>query len=155
MQVEKDKVVSFHYKLTLESGETIDSSFERDEPLMFIVGVGQIIPGLEKEMMGLKIGDKKTVSVAPEDAYGVRDDRLIQTYSRAQLPTGVEYKVGKVLRLESEQGYPVDVVVTAATDENVTLDLNHPLAGETLNFEIEIMGIREATAEELDHDHVH
>lgn len=155
MSVEKDKVVSMHYTLTLENDEVIDSSVERNEPLQFIAGVGNIIPGLEKELIGMEKGDKKSVRVAPEEAYGLRNDELVQTYPRSELPAEVEMEVGKMLYLEDEHGHPVDALVSDLTEETVTLDLNHPLSGEVLNFEVEIIELREATSEELEHGHVH
>ncbi len=155
MQIEQDKVVSFHYELKLDGGETIDSSIKREEPLTFLAGHGQIIPGLESELIGMESGDKKSIRVTPENAYGVRDDRLVQTYPKEKLPDDIDYQKGKVLQVQNKDGRPMEVLITNVTDEKVTLDLNHPLAGEHLNFEVEVTEIRDATEEELDHGHSH
>ena len=143
MKIEKDKVVSMHYQLKLDSGEMINSSFDREEPLVFLAGAKNIIPGLENELMGMTKGDKKSVSVAPEDAYGVQDDELVQTYSREQLPTEIEYEEGRMLNLQSQNGHPVQVLIKAVTDDNITLDMNHPLAGEVLSFDVEIVDVKD------------
>jgi len=145
MQIAKDMVVSMHYTLTLDTGEVIDSSAGR-EPLQFIYGRGMIIPGLEKELLALKTGDKKTVTVQPDEGYGLVNEELIQT---------LELKVGMALTGRNEQGQQFEVVVQSFTDAEVVIDMNHPLAGKVLNFETEIVAVREASAEELSHGHVH
>jgi len=154
MQIAKDMVVSMHYTLTLDTGEVIDSSAGR-EPLQFIYGRGMIIPGLEKELLALKTGDKKTVTVQPDEGYGLVNEELIQTISREQLPPDLELKVGMALTGRNEQGQQFEVVVQSFTDAEVVIDMNHPLAGKVLNFETEIVAVREASAEELSHGHVH
>lgn len=154
MVIEKDKVVSFNYKLTLDTGEVVDSS-EGREPLSFLVGAGQIIPGLETEMMGMQVGDEKEVKVEPEQAYGEKDDRLVQTISRSQVPDSVDLELGLVLRGQSEAGEVVEGKVVDLKDNEVEIDFNHPLAGEPLNFDIEIVDIRDASPEEISHGHAH
>ena len=154
MKVEKDKVVSMHYTLALDSGDVIDSS-EGREPLQFIYGRGMIIPGLEKELSSLEKGDKKAVQVQPEEGYGLVNDQLVQTIKRSQLPPDIELKEGITLTGKNEQGQQFNVVVKSFDDENVVIDMNHPLAGKVLNFETEIVDVRKASAEELDHGHVH
>jgi len=154
MQVEKDKVVAFHYKLTLDSGEVVDSSEDR-EPLNFLVGYGQIIPGLEKELIGMKVGDKKTVKVESKEGYGERDEELMQIVERNQIPENIELKKGLVLRANKEDGDVVEFTVQSFDEEKVVFDLNHPLAGETLNFDTEIVNIRDASEQEREHKHVH
>ncbi|MBN2411751.1 peptidylprolyl isomerase [candidate division KSB1 bacterium] len=154
MQVEKDKVVAFHYKLTLDSGEIVDSSEDR-EPLNFLVGHGQIIPGLEKELIGMKVGEKKSVQVDSKDGYGERDEELLQIVDRDQIPENIELKEGLVLRANKDDGEIVEFTVQSFDEEKVVFDLNHPLAGETLNFDTEIINIRNATEEEISHGHVH
>ena len=154
MQIQNNHVVSMHYTLTLESGETVDSSAER-EPLQFLTGQQQIIPGLEREIMNLQPGDKKSVKVAPEDGYGLVNEDLTQTIGREQVPADVELKEGLALTGQNAEGQQFQVVVKSFNDAEVELDMNHPLAGETLHFDIEIIDVRPATPEEIDHGHVH
>ncbi len=154
MQVAKDMVVAMHYTLVLENGEIADTSADR-EPLSFICGHSQIIPGLENELMGMSVGDKKTVKVAPKDAYGEYDESLLQRAPREQIPENIELKEGLVLRANSEDGQIMEFVVKSFDEKEVVFDLNHPLAGETLTFETEIMEVRAASSEEIDHGHVH
>ena len=154
MVIEKDKVVSFNYKLTLNTGEVVDSS-EGREPLAFLVGAGQIIPGLETEMMGMQVGDEKEVKVEPEQAYGEKDERLVQSISRTQVPDSVDLELGLVLRGQSESGEVVEGKVVDLKENEVEIDFNHPLAGEPLNFDIEIVDIRDASPEEISHGHAH
>ena len=154
MEIEKDKVVSFNYKLTLENGEVVDSS-EGREPLSFLVGAGQIIPGLEEELIGLHVGDTKEVKVEPEKAYGEKDDRLVQTINRSQVPDSVDLELDMVLRGQSESGEVVEGKVVGMEDDSVEIDFNHPLAGEPLTFDVEIVDIREASPEEKSHGHAH
>ena len=154
MRVEKDKVVAIHYTLTLDSGEEVDTSQTRG-PLRFLVGHGQIIPGLENALMDLQVGDKKTVKVQPEEGYGMRETALIQTIEREAIPAEIELFEGLVLRGQNESGDIIEGVVKSLNDETVTIDFNHPLAGEVLTFETEVVDIRDATPEELEHGHVH
>lgn len=146
----KPRVISFHYKLTDATGQTLDSSFG-DEPLAFLEGAGQIIPGLEAELIKLNVGDKSHIVVAAEDAYGPRDESLVVEIERNRLPPG-QIKVGD--RFRSSQ-YPTPLTVTKVTDSHITLDANHPLAGQDLTFDVEITAIRDATDEEIAHGHVH
>ncbi len=154
MQVQKDMVVAFHYTLTLNSGQVVDSSAD-GEPLSFLVGHGQIIPGLEEQLLGLKVGDKKTVNVAPGDGYGERDEELVQVVDRAEIPEKIDLYEGLVLRANSPDGDNIEFTVKSFDEKEVVFDLNHPLAGEALNFDTEIMSIRNATKEEIEHGHVH
>jgi FKBP-type peptidyl-prolyl cis-trans isomerase SlyD len=143
------KVISFHYHLTNTSGETIDRS-EAGEPLMFLAGSGQIIPGLESVLVGMSTGDKQRVEVEPGQAYGERDIGKIITVKRNQLPEG-DIKPGDMF-----QGHHGEVVtVTAVTGDSVVLDSNHPLAGHKLVFDVEIAAVRDATTEEMAHGHAH
>ena len=154
MQIDKDMVVAMHYKLTLDSGDVIDSS-EGREPLRFIYGHGMIIPGLERELLSLKAGDKKSVTVQPEEGYGLVNEQLLQTIGRDQLPPDLELKEGMALTGKNEQGQQFEVAVKSFNDSEVVIDMNHPLAGKVLNFETQIVDVRKASAEELDHGHVH
>ena len=147
-----NKVISFHYTLTDASGKTLDSS-AGGEPLTFLEGVGQIIPGLETHLRAMKVGDKKNVTVAAQHAYGEKDPHNVVEVALDQMPTrGV--KVGDRFRAGDSPNAPV-VTATKVTDTHVTLDGNHPLAGLDLTFAVEVMAIRDATKEELDHGHVH
>jgi len=154
MTIEKNKVVSFDYTLTLDSGEIADTSDGR-EPLNFLVGVGQIIPGLENEMIGMSIGDKKVVTVQPKDAYGERNPDMVQSVPVEHLPDSINLVVGEEIEGQSEDGHIVYGQIIQIDSQSVKIDFNHPLADETLTFDIEIVGIRDATPEEIDHGHVH
>ena len=149
-----DTVVTIHYKLSLEDGEVIDSSDE-DEPLEYLHGHGNIVPGLEMQMTGKKVGDRFNAKVASEDAYGDYDPAQIVKAPRDAFPSDVELKAGMQFETEDEDGEPMLVLITAVGDEEVTIDANHPLAGKALSFDIEVAAIRTATAQELEHGHVH
>jgi len=153
MKISKQKVVSFDYTLTDNDGEVIDSS-EGNEPLAYIHGSGFLIPGLENEMEGKQAGDAFKVTVAPEDAYGVRDDSLVKEVERDMFGDVENLEAGMQFQAETEDGIEV-VVVTAVGEDTVTVDGNHPLADVTLNFDVKIVDVRDATAEELDHGPVH
>lgn len=145
-----EKVISFHYKLTNSNGDVLDSS-EGKEALAFLTGSNQIISGLEKELKSMSVGDKKTVDVAAEEAYGPKHDDRIADVPREQFPEEVE--VGMMFSTDP-QGQSI-VTVTAVSDDTVTIDANHPLAGEDLTFDVEIAAVREATEEEMAHGHAH
>jgi FKBP-type peptidyl-prolyl cis-trans isomerase SlyD len=146
------RVISFHYTLTNTAGDKIDSS-AGGEPLAFIEDTGSIIPGLERELIALKVGDKKRIGVKAADAYGRRDEKKVHTVEKKKLPTK-QIQVGDRFRGGKDAHSPI-LTVTEVTDTHVTLDANHPLAGEDLTFDVEIVGFREATKQELDHGHVH
>jgi len=146
------KVISFHYTLTNSRGDKIDSS-EGGEPMSFIAGKGQIIAGLESELEKLKVGEKKRVQLKAANAYGLRDEKKVHEVKRSQLPNQ-SIKVGDRFRGGHEANAPI-LTVTKVSKSHVTLDSNHPLAGEDLTFDVELKGIRDATTEELDHGHVH
>lgn len=154
MQAAENKVVSFHYKLTLDSGEVVDTS-EGKDPLNFLVNSGQIIPGLEKELIGMAAGDKKVLKVSPEEGYGVKDEDLVQTINRSDIPDSVELAVGEILRGENDDGHVVEGKVIFLDDQIVKIDFNHPLADEALTFDVEITTVRDASEEELAHGHAH
>jgi FKBP-type peptidyl-prolyl cis-trans isomerase SlyD len=146
-------VVSFHYTLKDAKGEVLESSFG-DEPLSYLEGVGQIIPGLESELHGLEKGAKKSVHVKAENAYGEFEKDLIVQVPRDQIPKP-DVAVGDKFHADSGGGQTQVVVVTAVDDKHVTVDGNHPLAGQDLHFEVEILAVRSATKEELEHGHAH
>lgn len=153
MQIAADKVVQIHYTLTNDEGEVLDSS-EGQEPLAYLHGFGNIIPGLENALAGRVVGDKFQVTIPPEEAYGLRDDDLVQAAPRSAFQGVPEVLPGMQFHAESPEGIQLVTVIDVDGD-NVILDGNHPMAGITLNFDVEVTDIREATAEELDHGHVH
>jgi FKBP-type peptidyl-prolyl cis-trans isomerase SlyD len=153
MQIEKHTVVSIHYTLRNEAGEVLESS-KGAEPLAYIQGVGGIIPGLESALEGKASGESVRIKVPPEQAYGARDDELVQDVPRDRF-SGVEsIEPGMQFHAQTEGGVQV-VTVTRVEGESVTVDANHPLAGATLDFEVDVLDVRPATPEELDHGHVH
>ena len=139
-QVKIGDTVRVHYTGRLDDGMVFDSSQDRD-PLEFEVGGGNIIKGFDSAMVGMQIGDRKTVVVAPEDGYGPHDERLVADVQRTQVPDQIELMVGEPLQVKHESGQVINVTVAAVTDQHVTLDANHPLAGKTLTFEIELVEI--------------
>ncbi len=153
MQVSKDKVVSIDYTLTNSAGQTLDTSAGR-EPLAFLQGNHNIIPGLENALEGKEVGEKLTVTVPPEQAYGVRDESLLLAIPRESFGEIKDIQPGMQFQMDSPNG-PLVITVTEATDTEVKVDGNHPLAGETLTFDVEIVDVRDATEEELSHGHVH
>lgn len=146
------RVFSFHYVLKNTSGETIDSS-DTGEPISFLEGSSQIIPGLETQIIAMKVGDKREVEVAASDAYGERDETLVARVPRDQLPTN-EVKIGDVFRGGPDEDSPI-LTVTEVTSSHVTVDANHPLAGQDLVFSVEMAEVRPATKEEMTHGHSH
>lgn len=153
MQITTNKVVSIDYTLKDKSGEVIDSS-EGSEPLSFIFGIGALIPGLEEAMDGKTSGDKLSVEVPPEKGYGERADDLIQSIPREFFDTSDELKVGMQFQEQGEHGVRI-VTIVEISGEEVKVDGNHPLAGETLYFDVTVNDVRDATQEELSHGHVH
>ena len=154
MQIQDNAVVSIHYTLTNEAGDTIDSS-EGAEPLAYLHGAANIIPGLENALLGKATGDKLTVQVAPVDGYGEHVEELVQQVPQEMFQGVDQVEIGMEFHAESNTGQPIAVTVTEVKDGMVTIDANHPLAGVALNFDVEIVEVREATAEELEHGHAH
>jgi FKBP-type peptidyl-prolyl cis-trans isomerase SlyD len=153
MVIAADKVVLIHYTLTNDEGKVIDSSSGGD-PLAYIHGHGNLIPGLERELEGKPAGTKLSVKIAPADGYGERDDGLVQRVPRRQFG-GASVATGMQFQAQTSSGEARVATVVGVVGDMVTVDMNHPLAGETLNFEVEITEIREASQEELEHGHVH
>lgn len=153
MQVAESRVVTIHYTLTNGSGEVLDSSRDA-EPLAYLHGSGNIIKGLEKALEGKQAGDKLQVTVAPEDGYGVRDERLVQQVPKRAFQGVRDLKPGMQFQAQGSHG-PVQVTVTGVAGDMVTVDGNHALAGETLTFDVEVVEVRAATGEEMSHGHVH
>jgi len=153
VSIKKDSVVTFNYTLKDDGGAVIDSSAP-GEPLAYLHGHGNLVPGLERELEGKAAGEKLTVKVTPADGYGERSGELIQKVPRRALKGINKITVGMRLHAQTQQG-PRAVTVTAVTGDMVTIDGNHPLAGQNLNFDIDLVDVRDATAEELAHGHVH
>ena len=153
MEITADRVVTIHYTLKNDGGEILDSS-AGGEPLAYIQGHGNIVAGLEKALEGKAGGARLAVDVAPADGYGVRDESLIQRVPRRALQGGGDIRKGMQFQARTEHGVRV-FTVTALVGDMVTLDGNHPLADQTLHFDIEVVDVRAATAEELEHGHVH
>ena len=153
MPVAQDSVVTIHYTLKDDAGTVLDSSSPQ-EPLAYLHGHGNLIPGLEKELDGKNAGDALTVTVAPADGYGEYDERLVQSVPRRSLRGIKDIKPGMHLHAQTEEG-PRTVTVTKVLGDMVTLDGNHPLAGKSLHFDVRIEAVRPATEEELSHGHVH
>jgi len=153
MKVENEMIVTVHYRGTLsENGDEFDSSHGR-EPLTFMVGKGQMIPGFEQELMGAELGEKRTFELEPERAYGQPDPGAIQKVPKSEFPPEVE--VGMVLAAEMENGMQLPFKVVEIGDDEITIDFNHMLAGKTLTFEVEVIELRDASESEKDHGHVH
>jgi len=147
-----NQVISFDYVLTAKGGQVIDAS-AKGKPLVFISGLGQIIPGLETILLGMTPTEKKTVTIEAKEAYGIHDDRLIYKVERSKLPNA-DIKIGDMFEVGEGENF-APVTITAINGDEITLDGNHPLAGEDLTFAVEIVQKRPATADELSHGHVH
>ncbi|RZA19349.1 MAG: peptidylprolyl isomerase [Proteobacteria bacterium] len=153
MNVAEKTVVLMDYTVKDDEGNTIDTSVGH-EPLAFIVGLGNIIPGLERQFIGKKKGDEFKATVKPEDGYGEKDDSLVESVPRAQFAGVKGLEVGMQLQAQTDDGVEV-VTVVGVTETEVTVDANHPLAGKTLHFDVKVVDVRQPTAEELQHGHVH
>ncbi|MBT7258101.1 MAG: peptidylprolyl isomerase [Porticoccaceae bacterium] len=154
MSIKDNSAVSFHYSLADDEGQQLDSSAGK-EPLAYLHGAGNIIPGLENALTGKAVGDSMTVAVSAAEGYGEVQQELIQDVPRTSFQGIEQIEVGMQFEAQTGQGGTVPVTVTAVTDETVTVDGNHPLAGKNLNFDVSIEAVRDATAEELEHGHVH
>lgn len=153
MQITDKLAVSIHYILTNGAGEQLDSSRD-DEPMEYLHGFGQIIPGLENSLVGKVVGDKFTVTVPAADAYGEKRDDMVQVVSMSMFENVDKIEVGMQFHADASEGVNV-VTVSKIDGEEVTIDGNHPLAGEDLTFDIEVMNMRPATEDELSHKHIH
>jgi FKBP-type peptidyl-prolyl cis-trans isomerase SlyD len=147
-------IVSMHYKLSDDGGNLLDSS-EGSDPLIYLHGAGNVIPGLENALEGQAEGDSSKVRVEPVDGYGELNAELIQTVEKSAFEGVESIEVGMQFQSQGSDGSVQHFVVKEVEGDEVTLDGNHPLAGVALNFDVEIIAIREATAEEIDHGHVH
>jgi FKBP-type peptidyl-prolyl cis-trans isomerase SlyD len=154
LKVADGLVVGLDYTLRLDDGEVIDSSTD-GEPLEFLQGQRQIIPGLEQSLYGMMLGDEKDVEVAPADAYGESDPDAVELVDRDVFPPDLSLAPGMALRMRDSSGQALEAYVAEVRPDGVLLDFNHPLAGETLFFRVKIAALRPATSEELSHGHAH
>ena len=153
MIIQKNTVVSIEYTLRDDEGNVIDTSSGR-EPLLYIQGIGNLIPGMEEALEGKKTGDQFQVTISPEKGYGVFDETLIFQVNSSQFQSEEPLQVGMMFQGQTPKGMRV-LTIAAIEGDFVTLDGNHQLAGQNLNFEVEVLELRPATREELDHGHVH
>lgn len=153
MAIDDRKVVTFHYTLSNESGEQLETSRDRD-PVVYLHGYRNIVPGLEKAMAGKEVGDSFQVTVEPAEAYGERNPNNVQRIPAKHFGNTKKLSPGQMVQLQTKTG-PIQALIVKIGRFNVDVDANHPLAGQTLNFDVEITDIRDATQEEVDHGHVH
>jgi FKBP-type peptidyl-prolyl cis-trans isomerase SlyD len=153
MKIERGRVVTIHYTLRDESGGTVESSRGRD-PLAYLHGYGQLIPGLEKVLDGTQAGLATTVTVPPREAYGERDPKAVIRAEKDSFPDGMEIAPGVEVQADTPDG-PLTFVIVGIEGEQVVLDANHPMAGKTLTFDVEVLDVRAATPAEITHGHVH
>ncbi len=146
-------VVNLNYVLTVDG--SVVAQTEGDEPMEYLHGADEILPGLEAALEGKQVGDKFSITLAPADAYGEYDDEDVEEIDRADIPNADELEIGMVVEVEDEDGYEYMASVTKIGDQVVVLDFNPPLAGKTLTYDVEVLSIREATEEEIAHGHVH
>ena len=154
MNIGEKCVVAFHYKLTNADGEQLDSS-EGQDPLKYLHGASNIVPGLEKELEGKNAGDALKVEVQPDEGYGQINPELVQKAPHSAFEDVPEIKAGMQLQAQGPDGQAQIVTVKEVTDEEVTVDGNHPLAGQVLHFDVTVEDVREASEEELEHGHAH
>ena len=153
MQIAADSVVLIHYTLKDDGGKVLDSS-AGGEPLAYIQGHGNLVSGLEKALEGKTQGNRIEVSLAPEEGYGTRNEALVQRVPKRSLQGAGEIRKGMQFQARTDQGLRL-FTVTGVIGDMVSLDGNHPLADQTLHFDVEVVEVRDATAEELEHGHVH
>jgi len=153
MKITDRHVVTLNYTLTDNDGTVIDQA--QDSSFVYLHGAQNIIPGLEKELTDKKVGDKLTVKVSPEEGYGLRDDKRVEDVPREMFPDDTEIEPGMVFHAEGPNGEMITVTVIEVSDTSVKIDSNHALAGIELNFDVEVMAVREAEQVEIEHGHVH
>ena len=153
-KIGEKRVVTLHYTLKSSTGEVIDSSVGSD-PLTYLHGGGEMVPGFEKALTGKKAGDKHAFSVPPAEGYGERKGKGPQRVPKAAFDGIGDIEVGMALDTEGDDGRSQTVWITAIDPSHVTIDINHPLAGETLHFDVEVVAVRKATADEVKHGHAH
>jgi len=149
-----NRVVAMNYTLSDSEGTVIDQS-DQGSPLLYLHGHQNIVPGLERELTGMKAGESKLVVVSPEEGYGTREEEMVLKVPLSELPSDLKPEVGMTIGMETEQGHTVPVRIAQVAADHVQLDANHELAGITLHFDISIEEVRDASEEELTHGHVH
>ncbi len=154
MQITKDSVVSIDYRLHLGDGKIIEES-EQDDPLVYLHGYEEIVPGLEKALEGKKAGESLKVQVSAEEGYGEYDPDGVEEVPREDFPADLELEAGGIISATDDEGDEVDFLVKEVRPNTVVVDFNHPLAGKTLHFEVKVREVRAATEEELEHGHAH
>ncbi len=153
MKIERGRVVKMHYRLRDESGETLEASDEKT-PLSYLHGYGNLVPGLEKALEGCDAGLKTTVTIGPADAYGERDEAAVIRAPREEFPEDLDLTPGAEVQAETPDG-PITFKVVSADAKEAVLDANHPLAGRTLTFDVEVVDVRLASKDEIAHGHAH
>lgn len=153
VEARKDRVVRFHYQIQDEAGATVESS-RAGEPLAVLIGRGNLLRGIEEALIGHVAGDRFAVTLPPEQAYGARRDDMSKRVSKKYLANAARLKPGMTTQLSTAEG-PRPVTVVKVGSKMVDVDLNHPQAGKTLSFDLEVVDVRDATAEEVAHRHVH
>lgn len=154
MDIAKDTVVTIDYRLHLGDGKYIEES-EREDPLVYLHGYEEIVPGLEKALEGKKAGDQVKATVSPEDGYGEYDPDAVEEVPREEFPADLELEAGGIVTATDDEGDEVEFTVKELKEKTVVVDFNHSLAGKTLHFEVTVREVRKATAEELEHGHAH
>lgn len=154
MALQANKVVTFNYILKDDNGELLDST-EKGGPFSFISGNHQILPGLEEAIGNMIIGSKKNIKLAAADAYGEYDENAVQKINRTLFPEEAELEIGMTYFAHSPEGQHLQFVITKIENEDITVNFNHPLAGKNLEFDVELIDVRDATPEEISHGHVH
>jgi FKBP-type peptidyl-prolyl cis-trans isomerase SlyD len=154
MSVEMKKVITFNFTVKDKEGLVLDSS-ENKEPLSYLSGTNSILPKLEETLSGMIIGSKKNVKIAANDAYGEYKEEAVQTVKKEQFPQEAQLVVGARYVANSPDGAQMPFVITDVKEDDITVDFNHPLAGKDLEFDVELVDVRDATPEEMQHGHVH
>ncbi len=140
-QAKQGDMIRVHYHGTLEDGTVFSSTYEEKEPFEFTIGKGSVLPGFEQAVIGMNVGDTKSISIPPEEAYGQHRKEFVFMMNRAQAPAGLNLELGRRLQVATNQGKTTIATITAITEDSVILDANDPLAGKTLKFEIELIKI--------------
>ena len=154
MALQEKKVIIFNYTLKDENGEMLDST-EKGGPFSFVTGNQQVLPGLEDALSRMIIGSKKNIKLAAADAYGEYDEGAVQKVKRNLFPEEAELEIGTSYFAHSPEGQHLQFIITEIEDDVITANFNHPLAGKDLEFDVELLDIRDATPEEISHGHVH
>lgn len=142
---ENGSTVEVHYRGTLTDGTVFDSSYDRDQPIDFQIGAGTMIPGFNDAVIGMTVGEKKTVNLGPNEAYGAVNPNAVSEVSKVNFPSDFEFVSGQVVQGSNEQGHPVIGTINEVKSDVVVIDFNHPMAGKVLNFEIELVSVKVTT----------